>query len=100
MLDFEKDFLAVAKAQDGAYAKAFANYLFREIIEDAHEKYNISPGDMEAMCRAALFLDIQTHPELHDAFALYGIVGLEWDAPVATEDTEKTLNALREIAEI
>jgi len=105
MADFEKAFLAVSKMQDGAYAKALANYLFREIIEDAHEKYNISQADMEEMCRtavnrAALFLDIQTHPELYDAFALYAIYGLEWDTPVATEDTEKTLNLLREIAEI
>ena len=42
----------------------------------------------------SLFFDCQCY-----AFALYGIVGLEWAAPVATEDTEKTLNALREIAE-
>lgn len=105
MADFEKAFLAVAKAQDGAYAKALVNYLFREIIEDAHEKYNISQADMEAMCRtavnrAALFLDIQTRPEMYDAFALYAIVGLEWDAPAATEDTEKTLNMLRGIAKM
>ncbi len=81
------------------------NYLFREIIEDAHAKYNISQDDMEEMCRiavnrAALFLDVQTHPELYDAFVLYGIVDLEWDAPTVTEDTEKTLNSLREIASI
>jgi len=103
MPNFEKDFLAVAKAQDGVYAKALANYLFREIIEDAHEKYNISQADMEEMCRtavnrAALFLDIQATPELYDAFVIYGIVGLEWDAPTATEDTEKTLKLLRELS--
>lgn len=51
-----------------------------------------------AVNRAALFLDIQTHPELYDAFALYGIVGLEWDAPTVTEDTEKTLTSLRELS--
>lgn len=56
---------------------------------------------MEGMCRtavnrAALFLDIQTHPELYDAFALYAIYGLEWDAPVAPE---KILNALQALAE-
>ena len=51
-----------------------------------------------AVNRAALFLDIQARPELYDAFALYAIVGLEWAAPVATEDTERTLNALRELA--
>jgi len=49
MADFEKELLAAAKAQDGAYAKALANYLFREIIEDAHAKYNISQADMEDM---------------------------------------------------
>lgn len=52
-----------------------------------------------AVNRAALFLDIQTRPELYDAFALYATVGLEWDAPVTTEDTEKALNRLREITE-
>lgn len=105
MADFEKEFLAAAKAQDRAYPKALANYLFREIIEDAHAKYNISQADMEEMCqtavnRAALFLEIRTEPELYDTFALYGIVGLEWGAPVATEDTKKTLAFLRDIAEM
>ena len=52
MADFEKAFLAVAKAQNGTYAKALANYLFREIIEDAHEKYSSSQDDMEEMCRS------------------------------------------------
>jgi len=50
-----------------------------------------------AINRTALFLDIQTTPELYDAFVLYAIVGLEWDAPIETADTKKTLNLLREI---
>ena len=36
--------------------------------------------------------------QLHVAFALYVIFGLEWNEPAATKDTEKTLNLLREIA--
>lgn len=35
-------------------AKALANFLHREIIEDYHVKYNISQKDMEIMNRKAV----------------------------------------------
>ena len=38
---------------DDLFAKAMANFLHREIIEDAHSKYNISQEDMEQMNRKA-----------------------------------------------
>lgn len=33
--------LGAALAQSDAYPKALANFLFREVIEDAHTKYNL-----------------------------------------------------------
>lgn len=35
-------------------AKAIANFVFREVIEDAHTKYNISQDDMRDMCKEAV----------------------------------------------
>lgn len=54
-------------------AKAVANYIFREIIEDAHAKYNISQEDMKSMCkqavnRASLMLELLAEPDLADTF--------------------------------
>ena len=43
--------LGAALAQSDAYPKALANFLFREVIEDAHTKYNISQEDMKDMCK-------------------------------------------------
>ena len=33
-------------------SKVLANYIFREVIEDAHVKYNISQEDMKRCARA------------------------------------------------
>lgn len=60
MDDLDKLLVSKALKIKDAHAKALAVYLFREIIEDAHVKYNISQEDMKAMCktaanRAALF---------------------------------------------
>ncbi|MBQ6416825.1 MAG: hypothetical protein IJJ65_11320, partial [Butyrivibrio sp.] len=35
------------------WPKALANYMFREIIEDAHVKYGISQEDMKEMNKKA-----------------------------------------------
>ena len=39
---------AALSVQD-AHAKALASFLFREIVEDAHEKYNIFQEDMKEL---------------------------------------------------
>ena len=69
-------------------AKAIANFLFREIIEDAHAKYNISQDDMQEMCReavnrAAVLEQVMGKEELKKALILYGYSGNSWDAPNA-----------------
>lgn len=49
-----KSYLTVAMKQSDAYYKALANFMFRELIEDAHAKYNISDEDMKDMCKKAV----------------------------------------------
>lgn len=67
-------------------SKALANYIFREVIEDAHVKYNISQEDMKAMCksavnRAEVILRAMPYEELQRAVVLFGYSTSEWDAP-------------------
>lgn len=58
--------------------------MFREIIEDAHSKCNISQEDMKAMNkeavnRAMLFLTIKSDPDMYRAFAIEALGCEEWD---------------------
>lgn len=104
MADFEKEMLIAALSQKDVYPKALAAFMFREIIEDAHAKYNISQEDMKAMCkeavnRAAVFLAMKDDPELYKAFAIYAIHGLEWDESVPTEAMEKVCDMLHGLSE-
>lgn len=99
---FEKDLLDVAHSMEDAYPKALASFLFREIVEDAHVKYNISQEDMRSMCkmavnRAAVFLKIQDDPALYKAFAIHALEGFEWDDAEETEDTKAELATLKSI---
>lgn len=62
---------------------ALANYLFREVIEDAHVTYNISQKDMKAMCkdtvnRAVAILRATPYEELQLAVVLYVYSTSEW----------------------
>lgn len=41
-----KPYLAVTMNQLDVHYKVLANFMFREIIEDAHTKYNISDENM------------------------------------------------------
>lgn len=70
LTDGDKNMLLAALTQKDVYPKALANFMFREIIEDAHTKYHIAQEDMKVMCkeavnRAALFIAIQTDPQLY-----------------------------------
>ena len=104
MGSFEKQMYEVALKQNDVYAKAIANFIFREVIEDAHAKYNISQEDMKKMCknavdRAALFLTIQG-TDLYKAYAVYSLPALEWeDADTDTDFAEKFIAALRYIGD-
>lgn len=66
--------------------KAIANFLFRELIEDAHAKYKISQDDVRDMCReavnrSAVLLEAMKSEELKKAFVIHGYSTEEWDAP-------------------
>lgn len=99
---FENSLLEAAHSMKDAYPKALASFLFREIIEDAHVKYNISQEDIRSMCkmavnRAALFLKMQDDPALYRAFAVHALEGFEWDDAEDTEDTKAELETLKSI---
>ena len=92
-----------ANSQEGVYPKAIANFLFREVIEDVHSKYNISQEEMKEMCReivnrAALFLEIQKDPQLMKAFSIEAIYGIEWDKPQITEELGERMDFYKDIA--
>lgn len=79
-----KMFVSKANNQSDAESKALAYFLFREIIEDAHSKYNISQDDMRTMCKEAVnradaFLKIQQDAEAYHAFKSNAIYAAEWD---------------------
>lgn len=104
MASFEQNFLKAAFSQKDTYPKAIASFLFREIIEDAHAKYDISQSDMMEMCkmavnRAALFLKIKDDPSLYRAFAIHALEGFEWDNAEETEDTKSELDMLQSLCE-
>ena len=87
----DKNMLIAALSQKDVYPKALANFMFREIIEDAHAKYNISNEDMKAMNkeavnRAMLFLTIKSDPEMYRAFAIEALGCNEWDESEMTEE--------------
>ena len=92
--------------QPDTQAKAMVNFLFREIIEDAHCKYHIPQDEMREMCRKAVnraqfLIDLragtgrfseyskESLQELQRRFdVLQGIYGRGWDAPVWTKELE------------
>ena len=101
--DFEKTLLQLAASQNDAYPKALANYMFREIIEDAHAKYNISQDDMKTMCkaavdRAAMFFKLIDEPQLYKAFVIYAAVGEHWDDAEITDEILEQVKTLERLA--
>lgn len=103
--NFELQLYKIASAQEDAYAKAIASFLFREIIEDAHVKYHISQDDIrnmtkEAINRAALLIEIQDTP-MYKAFLINAIYGLKWDnADTNTEFAHSYKEALSELSKL
>lgn len=105
--NYLKPYLAVALKQSDAHYKALANFMFREIIEEAHTKYNISDEDMEAMCKKAVnremvYVNSQKSRDKakRDAFLLYALYGLEWDDAETTDDVIKQYELLKGCEEI
>ena len=86
-------------------AKSLAYFVFREVVEDVHSKYNISQEEMMAMNkkavnRAAMFLGCVGNDEL--LASLVQLLSLEttgWDNPKETADTKGFLALAAEYAE-
>ncbi len=104
-LDIDEDtvklLLQAALTQSDAYPKALANFLFREIIEDAHTKYNISQEDMRRMCkqavnRAALYIahTRSKRPHTMQAFAIHAAECTDWDDAEMTEEIEREMDLI------
>ena len=88
-------------ADESIMAKAIANFLFREIIEDAHAKYNIPQDEIREMCkeavdRAAVLEQVLGDEKLKKTLVLYRYSSLEWDAP----DSDKVQAKLQDFAEM
>ena len=88
MGSFERNLYNSVISDENITAKAIANFLFREIIEDAHAKYGISQADIREMCkeavnRAAVLEKVLADEELKKALILYGYSTGKWDAPDA-----------------
>ncbi|WP_292210433.1 hypothetical protein [Butyrivibrio sp.] len=100
--------MVTAKEQDlrKVWPKALANYMFREIIEDAHSKYGISQEDMKEMNkkaanRAKAFLDVIVQdPKMFQAFASYAAFVMEWDAAEITDEEQDIIDILGDMAEL
>lgn len=90
-------------------AKALAHFIFREVMEEAHGKYNISQEDMRKMCKAAVnnvafFLEMErggghfkgkdTDTALERFYYLEGLYGVTWDDPEWTDDHEQLFHIL------
>ena len=95
----------MTEKQKDNLALALTNYLHREIIEDCHEKYNISQEDMMTMNitsvnRARAFVDTLDDSAMLEAFtALYSLaVRDEWNAPENTEETDRIRKLIEEVS--
>ena len=98
-MSFEKDLYNHLASDPDISAKAIANYLFREIIEDAHTKYGIPQADIRRMCksavnRAAVLEKMMSDENMHKALVFLGYDTREWDAP-DTDEVNKELEKLR-----
>lgn len=99
--DTVKLLLQAALTQSDAYPKALANFLFREVIEEAHTKYNISQEDMRAMCkqavnRAALYIAHTRSKRAHtmQAFAIHAAECIDWDDAEITDEIEREMDLI------
>lgn len=87
------------------FSKALANFLFRELIEDLHVKYEISQQDIKkynkmAVDRSALFIEILKDPDLLNAFInVYSLSTSEWDKPENNKNIKEIKNMLTGVSE-
>lgn len=102
-----KQLLAKVLSYSDVYPKALANFLFREIIEDTHAKYNIPDEDIKAMCkravdRAALYINLVENggTTAHMAFAVHASECSEWDNAEQTEEIKAEMEFIKKCQQI
>lgn len=88
-MTFEENLYYVAAERSNAAAKALAHFIFREIVENVHTKYDISQEEIcamnkQAVNRAALFLSLNEAEK--EAFKIEAICAENWDDPEETDD--------------
>lgn len=98
-----KSFLKAGISQSNAEAKALANYLVIEVIDDALFKYNILDNDMreirkKATNRASQYLNLCKNSRLRTAFLIEAAPCSKWDEPEITEDIKRAQQIFEEIA--
>ncbi len=87
-----------------AMAKALANFLFREVVEDIHAEGKISDAEMmqlnkTVLNRAAYLTDnVLVSPDMRNAFKIEAVECTGWDDPEMTEDIVKKNELYSEIA--
>lgn len=103
MDSFIRDILTRCLKDENAQAKALANFMFREIVEDIHSAGKITDSEMErlnreACNRAALLIDdILLNQETKLAFCVEAMPALNWDPPVMTEELERKRDFYHEV---
>lgn len=101
-MEFEERMYHVAIKRGDAAAKALAHFIFREVIENTHVKYNISQEDMREMCkdavnRAAMYLSLSDKER--EAFVVEAINCDNWDNAEFTGDIIARKELYKEIAD-
>lgn len=102
-MEFEERMYHVALERGDAAAKALAHFIFREVIENAHVKYNISQEDMcemnkDAVNRAAMYLSLSDKER--EAFKIEAINCDNWDSAEITEDIRARKELYKELSEL
>ena len=100
---FVLDLYAKANSLDNVEAKALANFVFRQVIEDIHSKYNIPDEEIKRMCkdavnRASVFLDVYENRRLRRAFLIEAIDCIKWDEPELTEILKERIDFYEELS--
>ena len=102
-MEFEERMYHIAAKRGDSAAKALAHFIFREVIENAHVKYNISQEDMRDMCkdavnRAELYLSLSGKEK--EAFVVEAINCDGWDNAELTEDMAARKALYTELADL
>lgn len=102
-MEFEERMYHVALSRGDAAAKALAHFIFREVIENAHVKYNISQEEMcemnkDAVNRAAMYLSLSDKEK--EAFVVEAINCENWDNAELTEDIAARKAFYKELADM